>query len=101
MAALERTGWKVSPQTGWKAGRLKKGRLTLDWEDQFSFGISRVPDYTYRFPGADLSGASWAELDMHGRLVYARAGCVYRHTDAGERLLADLNSSAPPLRSAL
>lgn len=90
---MQRTGWTGFAEQFHHTPFLVKGTLHLTWEGYATFSASMKKIYTY--PDTDLTSVSWADLDQKNRLVYARNGCVYRHTAAGEQLLTDLNASQP------
>jgi hypothetical protein len=116
---LERDGWKLKQK--WEVGyrgntklyrtirpeirhkmspnralvlRLTRSIETLDYSEEFSVALAGRLAFTH------IDGASWADWDQQGRLVFAKDGKILtgRKYDNGhwvERELTDLNSSRP------
>lgn len=104
LTSLERRGWQGIPQSGYSfVGPLLPLTVRIqDLELRLSEAADFRLDKTYRWHGQssapDLEGASWADLDQQGRLVYARDGRLYAFVKGHEILLADLNLDQPPAR---
>jgi hypothetical protein len=84
---------KLSPN-GLQVLRLTRSIQTLDYSEEFSVAL------TGRLAFTQIDGASWADWDQQGRLVFAKDGKIFagRKYDNGhwvERELTDLNSSKP------
>ncbi|MEF2277968.1 hypothetical protein V3W47_06615 [Deinococcus sp. YIM 134068] len=109
LEAMKRTGWRVSqmPQTGnWETFKpplvLQKKKLELRVLGRRMRLAGFLQEYVWHGPQPQpgLQGASWADIDRQGRLVYAREGRLYAATPEGEQELANLNDDQPPGRPA-
>jgi hypothetical protein len=56
----------------------------------------RPPDEDFRLDPVDSRGADWIGKDHHGRLIFTRAGMLYRMVKKEEILLRDFNADMPP-----
>lgn len=108
--AMKRTGWRVlqMPEArGWYTFNpplvLRKKKLELSVLGRHKRQGGFVSEYRWHgsasTPLPDLSGATWADLDQQGRLVYAREGRIYVQGAEGERELFNLNADQPPTSS--
>ena len=107
LGSLHRTGWRhTDPLRAntvqlWKAAFiLQKGHLELYVAIE---QMTRVePTYIWHGPqpAPRLEGASWADMDQQGRLVYARDGKLYAFAEGAEVEIADLNLDQPPRRTS-
>ena len=75
---------------------LRKGLLELHISHDKVTRLKPVYHWRGPPPAPELEGAPWADLDQQGRLVYARAGCLYAFIGGRELELADLNLDQPP-----
>jgi len=57
------------------------------------------PNQEFRLDPAEYPGADWLGKDHKGRLVFARAGVLYRVTKKQEFLVRDFNPDVPEPRS--
>ncbi len=101
--------WKTErPQTWEKRARAgKELRRELRAFDFDSYGGPYVESFALvRKNGSSqpIEGASWAELDQKGKLVFARSGKVFRGTLREDGIkeveLIDLNGNKPPWKTA-
>ena len=102
---MQRTGWRhVDPLCAeavalWKfPATLQKGKLELRLSSSVEY--QRVKEYVWHGPKpmSGLEGASWADIDQQGRLIYAREGRLYAFAKDREIGIADLNLDQPPSR---
>jgi hypothetical protein len=57
---------------------------------------SPAPDAAFRFNPDEYPGAEWVGKDHQGRLVFYRAGILYRLLSNKEVLVRDFNPDIPP-----
>ncbi len=103
LASMQRTGWHGIEASAYTyidhslPLTIHKGNLELRLSP-LNFKVRR--DYTWHGPqpAPGLEGASWADIDQQGRLVYARAGKLFAVAAGHEVELADLNADQPPKR---
>ncbi|GBF07762.1 hypothetical protein DAERI_170021 [Deinococcus aerius] len=105
--AMKRTGWRVTqiPEAGgWANFKppliLRKKALELHVLGRWMLPSGFLRQYVWCGPRPvpGLEGASWADFDQQGRLVYAREGRLYAVTSDGARELVNLNDDQPPGR---
>jgi hypothetical protein len=104
LASMYRSGWKNtqrSPGNDYHMSHpytLHKQQLELRL---FLPDPKLMRQYTWHGPqpAPGLEGASWADVDQQGRLVYARAGKLYGFVEGNEIELADLNLDQPPKKT--
>ena len=62
-----------------------------DWDYEVAYTVRRTPDLTM-----DLAGATWADWDHRGDLVFVRDGRLFRQRlQRGPKQLADFNDHRP------
>jgi hypothetical protein len=99
------SGWKTEQTEIWeKEGRggkrLRRELLELDFKSYGGPYIERFSLVPKNASPIMIAGATWAELDQKGKLVFARFGKVFRGSlskhGIDEVELLDLNASQPP-----
>ncbi|WP_161883251.1 hypothetical protein [Deinococcus alpinitundrae] len=104
LASMQRSGWQgIQPSASSSVGdslplTLHKGALELRLS-KFEYKVHKTYLWHKPQPAPGLEGASWADIDQQGRLVYARAGKLLAVTAGHEVELADLNPDQPLKRA--
>ncbi len=96
--------WQTEAKEVWERSHPTQDlilRRTLDAIDFEAYGGPYVESFSVIRAGSEtpIESARWADFDYHGRLVFARGGCLYasapEEVQHVERPVVDLNSNLP------
>lgn len=89
---------------GRKGKRLRRELLEIDFKAYGGPYIERFSIIPKNGEPIEITGATWADLDQKGKLVFARSGKIFRGTltkhGIDEKELIDLNDNKPPMRTS-